>query len=40
MSEKVIISLGGSLVVPDEVDVKFLKEFRKIIIKHLKDKKF
>lgn len=38
--ETIIISLGGSLVVPDNIDVRFLKEFRKIIIKHLKKKKF
>ncbi|MBW2998548.1 UMP kinase [Candidatus Woesearchaeota archaeon] len=26
-----VISLGGSLIVPDEIDVKFLKKFKKII---------
>ena len=31
--ETVVISLGGSLVVPDEIDVKFLQGFRKILTK-------
>ena len=35
-SEIVILSLGGSLIVPDEVDVKFLKRFRKLVLKHIK----
>jgi uridylate kinase len=30
-SKRFIISLGGSLIVPGEIDVKFLKEFKKII---------
>lgn len=30
-SERYIISLGGSLIVPDEIDTKFLTEFRRII---------
>lgn len=34
--EKVIvISLGGSLIVPEEIDWKFLKKFRKIIVKQI-----
>ncbi len=33
--ETVIISLGGSLIVPDEIDINFLKEFKKIILKHV-----
>ena len=28
----VIISLGGSLIVPDEIDVSFLKSLRKLIL--------
>lgn len=32
----VIISLGGSLIVPDEIDYMFLKEFRKIILGFIK----
>lgn len=36
-----IISLGGSLIVPDEIDVKFLQEFRAIIFGQIaKRKKF
>lgn len=41
MQKKVIVlSLGGSLIIPDEVDAKFLKDFRKIIMKHTKKYKF
>ena len=36
----VILSLGGSLIIPDDVNVKFLKEFRKIILKNTKKYKF
>lgn len=35
--EIIIISLGGSLIVPDEVDWKFLKKFRQLVIKELKN---
>lgn len=31
-----IISLGGSLVVPEEIDVAFLKGFRNLILSHVK----
>ncbi len=36
MSKKIIvISLGGSLIIPDSgIDIKFLKEFKQIILKH------
>ncbi|MEX2029147.1 MAG: UMP kinase [Candidatus Paceibacterota bacterium] len=30
--ETTIISLGGSLIVPEEIDVEFLKEFRSLIL--------
>lgn len=41
MKKKVIIlSLGGSLIIPDKINVKFLKEFKKIIIKNTKINKF
>lgn len=41
MSKTIIISLGGSLIVPEEVDVKFLKNFRSLILKQIKkDKRF
>jgi uridylate kinase len=30
--EYVVISLGGSIVVPEEIDVRFLKKFRRLIL--------
>ncbi|MFC1697657.1 UMP kinase [Nanoarchaeota archaeon] len=39
--ETIIMSLGGSLIFPEEIDVKFLDKFRKLILKHIKKgKKF
>ncbi|MDD5700066.1 MAG: UMP kinase [Candidatus Nanoarchaeia archaeon] len=38
--ELIVLSLGGSLIIPGEVDAKFLKEFRRIILKHAKKYKF
>jgi len=38
--EVIVISLGGSLIVPDEVDSDFLKSFRTLILRHLKNKRF
>lgn len=36
-----VISLGGSLIVPDEIDWKFLKDFRKLIVGQIrKNKRF
>lgn len=41
MEEKIVISLGGSLIVPEEVDVDFLREFKKLIETQVaKGKKF
>jgi len=41
MEETIIISLGGSLIVPEEVDVEFLKSFKALILEHVaKGKKF
>ena len=41
MEEKIIISLGGSLIVPNDIDIEFLKEFKKLIISQIeKGKKF
>jgi len=34
--ETIIISLGGSLIVPNEIDSDFLKKFRNLILKYLK----
>src|SRR3989344_9079080 len=38
--ESIIISLGGSLVAPQEVDVSFLKTFKKALVKFLESKRF
>jgi uridylate kinase len=41
MQKKVVVlSLGGSLIVPGEIDLKFLKEFRNIIKKNYNKYKF
>lgn len=41
MQKKVLVlSLGGSLIVPDQVDIKFLQEFRNVIEKNKKNYKF
>jgi len=41
MKKKVIvISLGGSLIIPNDIDVKFIKEFKKVILSHTKKYKF
>lgn len=36
MKDVIIISLGGSLIVPDEIDIQFLKQFKKLILTHIK----
>ena len=39
--DMIIVSLGGSLIVPEEIDIEFLKNFRELILKHTKlGKKF
>ncbi|MEM4230383.1 MAG: UMP kinase [Candidatus Pacearchaeota archaeon] len=40
MKKVVVISLGGSLIIPDEVDVPLLQEFKRVLEKHKKDYKF
>lgn len=40
MKEKIVISLGGSIIVPGEINVNFIKEFRDIILRHVKTKDF
>lgn len=41
MQKKVIVlSLGGSLIIPDKINVKYLKEFKKVILKNKKNYKF
>lgn len=37
--ERIIMSLGGSLVIPDEIDVSFLKEFRALILANIERNK-
>ncbi len=36
VKETIIMSLGGSLIVPDEVDAEFLKRFRDFVLKQVK----
>ena len=36
----IILSLGGSLIIPNNIDVKFLKQFEKVIRKNTKNYKF
>lgn len=36
----VILSLGGSLIVPEDVDVEFLKSFKTLILSQLKNHRF
>ncbi|MBU0629035.1 MAG: UMP kinase [Nanoarchaeota archaeon] len=38
--KKIVISLGGSVIIPDEVDTKFLKKFKKLIDKYSKKDRF
>jgi len=40
MKKAVVISLGGSLIVPDKIDYDFLTGFRKVLIKNKKNYKF
>jgi len=41
MKKKVIVlSLGGSLIIPDDVNVKYLKEFKKTILRNARKYKF
>ena len=41
MQKKVVVlSLGGSLIVPDEIDLDYLRKFRKIILKNKSKYKF
>lgn len=38
--ETIIISLGGSLVAPDKIDLEFLKKFRSLILSYAGKKRF
>ncbi len=36
----VVISLGGSLIVPNKINIEFLNEFKKVLLKNIKKYKF
>jgi uridylate kinase len=36
----IVLSLGGSLIIPEEINVKYLKDFKKIILKNKNKYKF
>lgn len=38
--ELIVLSLGGSLIIPDKINTKFLKNFKKLIQKHTQKYKF
>jgi len=38
--EVIVLSLGGSVIVPEKIDINFLKNFKKLILKNLKKYKF
>jgi uridylate kinase len=40
MKKVIVLSLGGSQIIPNEVNIPYLKEFKKIILKHIKKYKF
>ena len=40
MKKVVVISLGGSLIIPDKINFKFLDHFKKVLRKHYKNYKF
>lgn len=40
MKKTVVISLGGSIVVPDKLDIRFLKEFNRLIRSNLRKYRF
>ena len=41
MEETIVISLGGSLIVPDQIDTDFLKSFKTLVLSYMaKGKKF
>ena len=40
MKKVVVISLGGSLIIPDKINYFYLKEFKRVILKNMKDYEF
>ncbi|MCX6749422.1 MAG: UMP kinase [Candidatus Pacearchaeota archaeon] len=40
MKKVIVLSLGGSLIIPNEINLGFLEKFKKVILKHTKKYKF
>mgnify|MGYP001613518743 FL=1 len=41
MTKKVVVlSLGGSLIIPNDIDTNYLKNFKKVILKNKNEYKF
>ena len=40
MKKVIVLSLGGSLIIPNEIDLSFLNKFKQVIKKHEKNYKF
>ncbi len=40
MKKIIVLSLGGSLIIPEEIDISFLKKFKKVILENTKKYKF
>jgi len=40
MKKVIVLSLGGSLIIPDDINVKLLKEFKRVVLKNKKNWKF
>ena len=40
MKKVAVISLGGSLIVPNKIDIQFLDEFKEVLLKNVKNYKF
>jgi uridylate kinase len=41
MEDKIVISLGGSLIIPEDIDINFLESFKSLILSHMaQGKKF
>ncbi len=38
--EVIVLSLGGSLIIPEEINLSYLEKFKKVILKHIKKYKF
>ena len=36
MAKTIVMSLGGSLIAPDDLDINFLKKFRRVILDYIK----